>query len=186
MFYVFFFCFPLFFFHSCVSFVVLGKANVNPDHPDYAPSIFSFTKPDTVKNMQNIRRFSNRQERNIEKSKHLEVPKKEVLCSSAKNKIKVKPVVLSLTSQKPPENFDFNVYCSLTDDTTKTPTKPQQKLIESSKENSMKEVSMVASTSHNISLANASSTSQTIEFSNNLSWILSTPIKTNIYKKSYK
>ena len=78
------------------------------------------------------------------------------------------------------------MYCSLTDDTTKTPTKPQQKLIESSKENSMKEVSMVASTSHNISLANASSTSQTIEFSNNLSWILSTPIKTNIYKKSYK
>ena len=114
------------------------------------------------------------------------MPKKVILCSSAENKIQVKPVVLPLTSQKPPENFDFNVSCSLTDDTTKTPTKPQQKLIESSKENSMKEVSMVASTSHNISLANASSTSQTIEFSNNLSWILSTPIKTNIYKKSYK
>ena len=97
---MFFFCFPLFFFHSCVSFVVFGKANVNPDHPDYAPSIFSFTKPDTVKNMQNIRRFSNLQERNIEKSKHLEVSKKEILCSSAKNKIKVKPVVLSLTSTR--------------------------------------------------------------------------------------
>ena len=46
--------------------------------------------------------------------------------------------------------------------------KPQQKLIEASKENSMKEVSMVASTSQNISLANASSTSQTTEVSNNL------------------
>ena len=108
------------------------------------------------------------------------MPKKVILCSSAENKIQVKPVVLPLTSQKPPENFDFNVYCSLTDDTTKTPTKPQQKLIESSKENSMKEVSMVASTSHNISLANASSTSQTIEVSNNPSLISSTPIKTNI------
>ena len=108
------------------------------------------------------------------------MPKKVILCSSAENKIQVKPLVLPLTSQKPPENFDFNVYCSLTDDTTKTPTKPQQKLIESSKENSMKEVSMVASTSHNISLANASSTSQTIEVSNNPSLISSTPIKTNI------
>ena len=108
------------------------------------------------------------------------MPKKVILCSSAENKIQVKPVVLPLTSQKPPENFDFNVYCSLTDDTTKTPTKPQQKLIESSKENSMKEVSIVASTSHNISLANASSTSQTIEVSNNPSLISSTPIKTNI------
>ena len=108
------------------------------------------------------------------------MPKKVILCSSAENKIQVKPVVLPLTFQKPPENFDFNVYCSLTDDTTKTPTKPQQKLIESSKENSMKEVSMVASTSHNISLANASSTSQTIEVSNNPSLISSTPIKTNI------
>ena len=47
------------------------------------------------------------------------------------------------------------MYCSLTDDILKTPTKPQQKLIESSKENSMKEVSMVASTPYNISLANA-------------------------------
>ena len=39
---------------------------------------------------------------------------------------------------------------------------------------------MVASTSHNISLGNASSTSQTIEVSNNLSLISGTPIKTNI------
>ena len=37
---------------------------------------------------------------------------------------------------------------------------------------------MVASSSHNISLVNASSTSQTIEVSNNLSLISSTPIKT--------
>ena len=108
------------------------------------------------------------------------MPKKVILCSSAENKIQVKPVVLPLTSQKPPENFDFNVYCSLTDDTTKTPTKPQQKLIESSKENSLQKVSMAVSTSHNISLANASSTSQTIEVSNNPSLISSTPIKTNI------
>ena len=70
--------------------------------------------------------------------------------------------------------------CSLRDDTTKTPTKPQQKLIESSKENSLKKVSMVARTSHNTSLVNASSTSQTIKVSNNLSLISSTPIKTNI------
>ena len=70
--------------------------------------------------------------------------------------------------------------CSLTDDTTKTPTKPQQKFIESSKENSLKKVSMVASTLHNTSLVNASSTSQTIKVSNNLSLISSTPIKTNI------
>ena len=74
----FLFCFPLFFFHSCASFVVLGKANANPDHPDYVPSIFSFTMPDTVKNIQKkVRRFSNLQKRNIEKIKHLEeVPKK--------------------------------------------------------------------------------------------------------------
>ena len=108
------------------------------------------------------------------------MPKKVILCSSAENKIQVKPVVLPLTSQKPPENFDFTVYCSLTDDTTKTHAKPQQKLIESSKENSLQKVSMVVSTSHNISLANASSTSQTIEVSNNPSLISSTPIKTNI------
>ena len=69
--------FPLFFFHSCVSFVVLGKVNANPDHPDYAPSIFSFTKPDTVKNIQKFRRFSNLQKKNTEKSTHSEeVPKK--------------------------------------------------------------------------------------------------------------
>ena len=72
------------------------------------------------------------------------------------------------------------MYCSLTDNTTKTPTKPQQKLIESSEENSLKKVSMVTSTSHNISLENASSRSQSIEVSNNLSLISSTPIKTNI------
>ena len=178
---LYFFCFPLFFFHSCASFVVLGKANANPDHPDYVPSIFSFTKPATVQNIQKVRRFSNLQTRNIEKSKHSEeVSKKVILCSSAENKIKVEPIVLSLTSQKPRKNLDFNVYCSLTDDTTKAPTKPQQKLIESSEENSLKKVSMVASTSHNISLANASGRSQTIEVSNNLSLISSTPIKTNI------
>ena len=74
--------------------------------------------------------------------------------------------------------IQYTVHCSLTDD--ETPTKPQQKLIESSKENSLKKVSMVASSSHNISLANASSTSQTIEVSNNLSLISSTPIKTTI------
>ena len=56
--------------------------------------------------------------------------------------------------------------------------KPQQKLIESSEENSMKEVTMVASTKYNISLATASNASQTIEVSNNLSLISSTPIKT--------
>ena len=56
--------------------------------------------------------------------------------------------------------------------------KPQQKLIESSEENSMKEVTMVASTKYNISLATASNTSQTMEVSNNLSLISSTPIKT--------
>ena len=39
---------------------------------------------------------------------------------------------------------------------------------------------MVASTSHNISLANASSRSQTIKLSNNLSFISSTSIKTKI------
>ena len=39
---------------------------------------------------------------------------------------------------------------------------------------------MVASTSYNISLANASSRSQTIKLSNNLSFISSTPIKTKI------
>ena len=173
--------FPLLFFHSCVAFVVLGKFNANSDHLDHVPSIFSFTKLDTVKNIQKFRRFSNLQNKNTEKSTHSEeVPKKVILCSSAENKIKVEPVVLSLTSQKPPENFDFNVSCSLTDDTTKTPTKPQQKLIESSKENSLKKVSMVASTSHNTSLLNASSTSQTIKVSNNLSLISNTPIKTNI------
>ena len=68
-------------------------------------------------------------DRNIEKSKHLEVPKKVLLCSSAENKIKVEPVVSSLTSQHPAEMFDFIVCCSLTDDTAKTPTKPQQQLI---------------------------------------------------------
>ena len=51
------------------------------------------------------------------------------------------------------ENFDFNLYCLLTDDISKTPTEPQQKLIELSKENSMKEVPMVAITPYNISLA---------------------------------
>lgn len=56
--------------------------------------------------------------------------------------------------------------------------KPQQKLIESSEENSMKEVTMVASTKYNISLATASNGSQTMEVSNNLSLISSTPIKT--------
>ena len=56
----------------------------------------------------------------------------------------------------------------------------RKKLIESIKENSLKKVSMVASTSHNISLANASGRSQTIEVSNKLSLISSTPIKTNI------
>ena len=56
--------------------------------------------------------------------------------------------------------------------------KPQQKLIESNEENSMKEVTMVASTKYNISLATASNASQTIEVSNNLSLISSTPIKT--------
>ena len=73
-----FFCFPLFFFHSFVFFfVVLVKANGNLDHPDYVPSIFSFTKPDTVTSIQKVRRFSNLQKRNIEKSKHSEkVPKK--------------------------------------------------------------------------------------------------------------
>ena len=108
-------CFPLFFFHSCASFVVSCKANANPDHPDYVPSIFSFTKPDTVKNIQKVIRFSNLQKKNIEKSKHSEeVPKKVILCSSAENKIKVEPIVLSPTSQKPPENFDFNtVHCTL-------------------------------------------------------------------------
>ena len=39
---------------------------------------------------------------------------------------------------------------------------------------------MLASTSHNISLTNASSRSQTIKLSNNLSFISSTPIKTKI------
>ena len=61
-----------------------------------------------------------------------------------------------------------NVYCSLTDDISKTPKKPQQKLIESSKENSMKKVSVVASNPYNISLATASNSSQAIEISNNL------------------
>ena len=93
-------------------------------------------------------------------------------------KIKLEPIVLSPTSQKPPENFDFNVYCSLTDD--EKPTKPQRKLIGSSKENSWKKVSKVVSSSHNISLANASSTSQTTKVSKNLSLISSTPIKTTI------
>ena len=59
------------------------------------------------------------------------MPKKVILCSSAENNNKVKPIVLSPTSQKQSENFDFNVYCSLTDD--ETLTKPQQKLIESIK-----------------------------------------------------
>ena len=77
-------------------------------------------------------------------------------------------MLLPPTSQKPTENFDFNVYHSLTDDISKTPTKPQQKLIESSKENSMRKLSMVASTPYNISLATANNTSQTIEISNNL------------------
>ena len=49
--------------------------------------------------------------------------------SSAENKIKVEPVVSSLTSQHPTEMFDFIVYCSLTEDTSKAPAKPQQKLI---------------------------------------------------------
>ena len=73
------------------------------------------------------------------------------------------------------------MYCSLTDDILKTPTKPQQKLIESSKENSIKEVSMVASTPY-ILLTTANNTSQTIEISNNLSLISITPIKTNNIK----
>ena len=108
----FFVYFSLFFFHSCVFFYVLGKANANPDHPDYVWPMFSFTKLDTVKNMQKVRRFSHLQKRNIEKSKHLEeVPKNLILCSSStENKTKVEPVVLSLTFQKPSENFDFNVY----------------------------------------------------------------------------
>ena len=150
-----FFFFPQFFFHSRVLLLNLGKANANPDHPDYVPSIFNFTKADTAKNIQKVKRFSNLHKRNIEKSKHLEVSKKAILCCSAENKIKVEPAFLPPTSQKPPENFDLNVYCSLTDDILKTPTKPQQKLIESRKENQMKEVSMVASTPYNISLANA-------------------------------
>ena len=157
----------------------LGKTNANPDHPDYLPSIFSFTKSDTGKNIQKVIRFSNLQKKNIEKSKHSEkVPKNVISCSSAENKIKVEPIVLIPTSQKAPENFDFDVYCSSTDD--ETPTKTQKRLIESSKKNSLKKVSMVASSSHKISLANASSTSQTIEVSNNLSLISSTPIKTTI------
>ena len=96
----------------CFFFYVLGKANANPDHPDYVSPMFSFTKLDTVKNMQKVRRFSHLQKRNIEKSKHLEeVPKNIILCSSStENKIKVEPVVLSLTFQKPSENVDFNVY----------------------------------------------------------------------------
>ena len=98
---VFFCCFPLFFFYSCASFVVLGKANANPDHPDYVASLFSFTKPDTVKNIQKVRRFSNLQKTNIKQSKHSEeVPKKVTLCSSAQNNNKVEPIVLSPTSQK--------------------------------------------------------------------------------------
>ena len=48
----------------------------------------------------------------------------------------------------------------------------------------MKEVSMVASTPYNISLATASNASQTIEISDNLSLISSTPIKTNISIKN--
>ena len=75
---------------------------------------------------------------------------------------------------------------------SKTPTKPQQKLVESSKENaenSMKEVSvevsMVASIPYKISLTTASNTSQTIEISNNLSLISSTPIKTDIDIKNH-
>ena len=134
-------------FNSCVILLVtLGKANANPDHTDYVLSIFNFTMADNAKNMQKVRRFSNLHKRNIEKSKHLEVSKKVILCCSAENIIKVEPVFLQPPSQKPPKNFDFNVYCSLTDDIFKTPTTPQQQLIESSKENSMKEVSMVAST----------------------------------------
>ena len=58
------------------------------------------------------------------------------------------------------ENFDFNVYCLLTDDISKTPTEPQQKLIELSKENSMKEVPMVAITPYNISLATPGNTNK--------------------------
>ena len=174
-----FFFFPQFFFHSCVLLLNLGKANANTDHPDYVPSIFNFTKANTAKNIQKVKRFSNLHKRNIEKSKHLEVSKKAILCCSAENKIKVEPAFLPPTSQKPPENFDLNVYCSLTD-ILKTPTKPQQKLIESSKENSMKEVSTVASTPYNISLANAGNKSQTIEISNNLLLISSIQIKTNV------
>ena len=167
MFYFLFF--PQFFFHSCVLLlVVLGKANANPDHPDYVPSIFNFTKADTAKNTQKVMKFSNLYQRNIEKSKHLEVSKKIIVCCSAENKINVEPVFSPPTSQKPPENFDFNIYCSLTDDISKTPTKPQQK-----------EVSMVASTPYKILLATACNTSQTIEVLINLSLISSTPIKTN-------
>ena len=43
---------------------------------------------------------------------------------------------------------------------------------------------MVASIPYNISLATASNTSQTIEISNNLLLISSTPIKTNIDLKN--
>ena len=85
--------------------------------------------------------------------------KKKKLCSGAENEIKVEPVFFHHQQpQKPSENLDFNVYCSLTYDISKTLTKPQQKIIHLNKEHSVKEVSMVASTPYNSSLPTASNT----------------------------
>ena len=53
--------------------------------------------------------------------------KKVTLRCSAENKVKVEPVFLPPISQKSPENFDFNVYCSLTN-ISKIPTKPSTKI----------------------------------------------------------
>ena len=104
--------------------------------------------------------------------------KKVILCCSPKNKIRVELIFLPPTSQKPPENFDCTVYCSLTDDISKTPSKPQQKLIESRKFNERS--SLVASAPYNIFLPTAINASQTIEISNNLSLVPGTAIETNI------
>ena len=53
--------------------------------------MFNFTKADTAQNIEKVRIFQNLHKGNLEKSKHLEVSKKVIVCGSAENEIKVEP-----------------------------------------------------------------------------------------------
>ena len=102
---------------------LLGKTNANSDHPDYVPSIFNFTKADTVKKIQKVRRFLSLQIRYIEISKHLEGYKKVILCINPSRTSFFTTNIIKTT-----RNFYFNVCSSLTDDISRTPTKTPTKI----------------------------------------------------------